>query len=484
MKEGFEVKALGESIPIALTIAGSDSGGGAGIQADLKTFAALGVHGISAVTSITAQNTNRVTEVFDIPGSTIKSQIETVRSDIGFHAVKIGMLHNTEIVNAVADYFEGRPFSNIVVDPVMVSKSGSRLLKYEAVTTLVQRILPLSFVLTPNIDEASVLLQTKSKISNIDAALRAAKEISELGPKIVIVKGGHLRPHRNGKNDTLESIDTVYFKKEKKIEYLRSIRYPTKNTHGTGCVFSSAIAAELAKGKKVIEAIRSAKIFVSNAIKNSLAIGSGAGPVNPSGEVLVQADRYLIYSNIKVAVNILETNGSLVSKLIPESRSNIGMAIESAKSYQDVIAVSGRITSLVDGRAKASGEPEFGASRHISNAILAAMKYDKDVRSAMNIAYSPETIESCRRLGLTVSSYDRRKEPSNIKRREGSSTFWGAEQAILKSKKFPDIFFHIGDFGKEPMIVILGHDAISVAGTAVKIAKSLESNSRKQFMRL
>lgn len=467
------------STPRALTIAGSDSGGGAGIQADLKTFAALGVHGMSAITAITAQNTSKVTGIFGIPSQMVISQIEAVRSDIGFDAVKTGMLYNSDVITAISDYFAEHKFERIVVDPVMVSKSGARLLEDHAIDVLIHKLLPLAHVVTPNAEEARVLCGMKNKISNLDQALQAAKEISLLGPQIVVIKGGHLRS-TGGSKGSSEAVDVVYFKegrrkkKDKNVEYLKSIRYDTKNTHGTGCVFASAIAAGLAKGEDDLEAIRVAKIFVTNAIKNSLAVGQGSGPVNPSGDVVILADKFSVYSNIRKAVEILESNGSVVTNLIPESRSNIGMAIADAQDYSGVIAVSGRITSLPGKRVKASAEPEFGASKHIANAILAAMRHDRRVRAAMNIIYEPEILESCHKLGLVVSSYDRKQEPPEVKRKEGATTAWGAEQAILSSKTFPDVFYHIGDFGKEPMMVILGRDAVSVAETAVKIARATE----------
>jgi hydroxymethylpyrimidine kinase/phosphomethylpyrimidine kinase len=457
-----------ERIPTALTVAGSDSGGGAGIQADLKTFAALGVHGMSAITAVTAQNTKEVTEIFDIPPEMISSQIEAVHSDIGVNAAKTGMLHNTDTITAVSESLRDCGLEKVVVDPVMVSKSGALLLERSAISALLEKLLPIAYVVTPNSEEAQVLCNMKTKISNLNEARIAAKKISEYGPKVVVVKGGHLE--RTGKNKGM-AIDLVYMKEERKTEFLKSDWYETKNTHGTGCVFSAAITAELSKGKDVMEALKSAKSFVSKAIRNSLEIGQGYGPVNPSREVLHLAQKFITLSNVSEAVEILEANGALVSKLIPESRSNIGMAIEGAKEYNDIAAIPGRITNPFGNRVSASAPPAFGASRHIANTILAAMQYNSEMRSAMNIKYDKELISSCRKLGLVVSSYNREQEPTTIKKKEGATTFWGATKAISESKKFPDVIYHEGDFGKEPMIVLLGKDAVSVAQKAVNLAK-------------
>ncbi|MCL4518801.1 MAG: bifunctional hydroxymethylpyrimidine kinase/phosphomethylpyrimidine kinase [Thaumarchaeota archaeon] len=451
--------------PRALTIAGSDSGGGAGIQADLKTFAALGVHGMSAITAVTAQNTRSVAGVFPLPSSFVAAQIESVYEDIGFDAVKTGMLYDSEIIKSVARFLKRKGFENIVVDPVMVSKSRARLLRGEAIIALKEALLPLAMVVTPNADEALELTDLK-RIKSTEEARSAARKISEFGPRIVVVKGGHL-------DDSESSVDVVYYSEERAFEYLRSPRIKTTNTHGTGCVFSSAIAAELAKGNSAPGSLRAAKEFVTSAIRNSLKIGSGHGPVNPTGEVLSSARRFTVLSNLGEAVKIIESNGSVISRLIPELRTNIGMALEEAKDYSDVAAIPGRITALSQTSVRAAAPPEFGASRHVANSILAAMNFDRGSRAAMNIRYDPEIIEKAKGLGLVVSPYDRRKEPSRIKRKEGSSTFWGATTAIANSPKFPDLIYHKGDFGKEPMIVLLGKDAISLAKLAVRLGGQL-----------
>jgi hydroxymethylpyrimidine/phosphomethylpyrimidine kinase len=255
-------------LPVALTIAGSDSGGGAGIQADLKTFAALGVHGTSALTTITAQNTVDVTDILELPASLIRAQIDAVVTDIGVDAAKTGMLSSAEIIEAVARAVEAHAINLLVVDPVMVAKGGARLLRDDAVGALRSRLLPLAAVLTPNIPEAEVLLGRS--IASLDDRREAARELLALGPRAVVVKGGHAEG---------EAID-VYWDGTELVELIAH-RIDTTNTHGSGCVFSAAIAARLAAGRAPIDAVRDAKQFITNAIEFSLELGHGHGPVNP-----------------------------------------------------------------------------------------------------------------------------------------------------------------------------------------------------------
>ncbi len=254
--------------PSAMTIAGSDSGGGAGIQADLKTFAALGVYGTAALTAITAQNTVAVTAVHEIPVDIIAAQIQAVASDIGADSLKTGMLSSSAIIECVADSLSVLPaVRNLVVDPVMVAKSGDSLLREEAVSTLKAKLLPLAAVVTPNIPEAETL--TGMTIKTDDDVMEAARAIVAMGARSVVVKGGH----REGPATDL------YFDGSNFQEF-SSPRFETVNTHGTGCTFASSVAAGLAKGLEVENAIGQAKEFVTEAIRTSFPIGQGHGPLN------------------------------------------------------------------------------------------------------------------------------------------------------------------------------------------------------------
>ncbi len=253
--------------PTIMTIAGSDSGGGAGIQADLKTFSALGVFGTAAVTAVTAQNTVAVSAIHEVPTDIITAQIDAVLTDIGADAVKTGMLSSTAIIEAVAEAVQRHRVRNLVVDPVMVAKSGDRLLRQEAIGAMRSVLLPLATVVTPNIPEAEDL--TGITVANDADARRVARAIVDMGAGSVVVKGGH----RDGP-------PTDLFFDGNEFHEFTTERIPTVNTHGTGCTFASAIASYLAHGEPVTIAIKRAKEYVTEAIRASYSIGSGHGPLH------------------------------------------------------------------------------------------------------------------------------------------------------------------------------------------------------------
>jgi hydroxymethylpyrimidine/phosphomethylpyrimidine kinase len=255
-------------LPVALTIAGSDSGGGAGIQADLKTFAALGVHGTSAITAVTAQNTIGVSGYVEVPLDMIREQIDRVVEDLHPAAAKTGMLASAEIIGVVARAVREHRLANLVVDPVMVAKGGARLLQDSAVEALRRELIPLAAVITPNLPEAEVLLGRR--IATRDERARAAHDLLNLGARAVVLKAGHAES---------DADDAVY--DERGLSWLPGERTDTGNTHGSGCTFSAAITAGLAAGLGLPEALAQAKEFIAGAIANSLELGAGHGPVNP-----------------------------------------------------------------------------------------------------------------------------------------------------------------------------------------------------------
>jgi hydroxymethylpyrimidine/phosphomethylpyrimidine kinase len=259
-----------DRIARALTIAGSDSGGGAGIQADLKTFAALGVWGMSAITSVTVQNTEGVTAVSDIPPHIVAAQIGAVMTDIGVDAAKTGMLSSTAIVEAVSAALETAGVPNLVVDPVFVSKHGDPLLREDAVEAIRKRLLPLATLVTPNLPEAAGL--AGFEVASRSDMEKAARAVLHLGPTAVLVKGGHLEV----------DLAADLFADDDGPEWIEGERIDTPHTHGTGCVLSAAVTASLARGLPLREAVRTGKAFVTEAIRHALAIGGGIGPVSPA----------------------------------------------------------------------------------------------------------------------------------------------------------------------------------------------------------
>ena len=448
-----------EKIYRAMTIAGSDSGGGAGIQADLKTFAALGVYGTCVVTAITAQNTRTVTAIQDVEPQIVKAQIDVVVSDIGVDVVKTGMLHTSEIVRIVAQEIQ-RSDIPTVVDPVMIAKSGAKLLREDAIDALTKSLLPRATVVTPNAPEATVL--SGLKVENLATAREAAKKISSMGPRGVVVKGGHI-PSKGKVADVLY-VDGQYY-------VFETEELPSKTTHGTGCTFSSAVAAYLAKGEDITEAVRLAKGFVLDAIRFGIPVGEGHGPVNPMADLYRMAEKPYVLENMVSAIRMLESSQS-VAKVMPEVNSNLAMALEYAVDSNDVAGIPGRVFR-VGNTVKAFSFPVFGGSRHVANTILAVKAHKPSVKAAMNIRYSPEILGKVRELGLLASAYDRRNEPPEVKAAEGMTTKWGAEEAIRAAGGVPNAIYHDGDWGKEAMITILGKDAIEVTKTVIRIAEIL-----------
>ncbi|GKU76297.1 bifunctional hydroxymethylpyrimidine kinase/phosphomethylpyrimidine kinase [Paenibacillus sp. L3-i20] len=258
------------SVSKVLTIAGSDSGGGAGIQADLKTFQELGVYGMSAITAITAQNTLGVHRIFPVETAAVSAQLQAIGDDLPPNALKTGMLANAEITTIVAENMKRYGWCNLVIDPVMLAKDGASLLAQEATSTLITKLFPLATVVTPNIPEAETL--TGMKIVTLDDRKEAAMRLLDMGTRAVILKGGH----DPSTGDVV--IDMLF--EENNVYSFESPRVNTRHTHGTGCTFSAAIASGLAKGKSLLDSVTIAKAFIDSAIEHQLGFGAGHGPTN------------------------------------------------------------------------------------------------------------------------------------------------------------------------------------------------------------
>jgi hydroxymethylpyrimidine/phosphomethylpyrimidine kinase len=397
-----------------------------------------------------------VQAVHEVPAPFVEKQIDSVLSDIGADAIKTGMLVNAEIVQVVAKKIKQYRVKKVVVDPVMVATSGESLLRRDAREALLKRLIPLSMVVTPNLMEASAL--TGLKVRSVEEMKKAAHRIYELGCKHVVVKGGHLK----GK-----AVDLLY-DGEKYVE-MEGPRIRTKNTHGTGCTFASAIATFLARGDMVSEAVKKAKSFITLAIQSSLTIGKGTSPTNPSAYVLREMERYRVIQGLKKAIDILKEEK--MGSLIPEVSSNLGHALPSAEGIEDVAAFPGRIIRYKDSVATLS-DPEFGASQHIANIILTVMKFDPECCSAMNIRYSKENVARLMKTGFLIGHFDRRFEPKGVKQREGSSLEWGVGEVLRKLGRVPDFIYDQGGIGKEPMIRVLGRNPVEVVEKILKAVKS------------
>jgi len=442
-----------------LTIAGSDSGGGAGIQADLKTITVLGGFGMSVITALTAQNTLGVQGVFEVPEDFVEKQFDSVATDIGIDAAKTGMLANSKIISVVSKKLLQYGINKLVVDPVMVAKGGAPLISNEAKKSLIEELLPLALIITPNISEAEEL--AKIKISSVDDMKKAAEIIYGSGAKNVVIKGGHLSGN---------PVDILY--DGKNFHEFTSERINTKNTHGTGCTFSAAIATKLAEGKSVFEAVKTAKEFATAAIRFSLNIGSGHGPTNHIAHVQQESERYNCIQKLKAALQRL--NAEKCGNIIPEVQSNLGYALPYACKAEDIAAIPGRIIRIGE-ETRTFGDPAFGASRHIASIILSTMKYNVDYRCAMNIRFSEDIIDICMSLGFDVDNFDRSDEPDDTKSKEGYSLKWGIDSVLSKRNSIPDIIFDRGDLGKEPMIRVIGKKPADVVDKVLIISKKLKT---------
>ena len=447
-------------IPCAMTIAGSDSGGGAGIQADLKTFSALGVFGTCAITALTAQNTVGVYDILPVPAKFVKKQIEIVLKDIEVEAAKTGMLYSSDIMEVVAETAESYGLK-LVVDPVFRAGSGDLLIREEDKKSLIGVVVPKAYLLTPNKFEAEDI--AGMKIENLDDMKNAAEKIADLGARAVLLKGGHL--NENSKTVT----DVLYLNGEFRV--FTKPRIDVK-PHGGGCSFSAAITAYLAHGYSIAQAVDKAEKFISEALTFGFKVGEGRIPVNPMATLYNEAEKFRVLENVHAAAKMIEENSELFIPYAAEVGTQIAMAVSYASNKWHVAAVEGRIVK-VGNKLRRVGCIRFGASDHLARIILTAMKHDPNIRAALNLRYSQELIEGFQKTGFSVSSFDRSQEPAELKTIEGKTLSWGVEQAIKKIEKVPDIIYDLGEIGKEPMVRVLGASATNVVDKALTAIKSI-----------
>lgn len=442
---------------IALSIAGSDSGAGAGIQADLKMFSALDVYGCTAITAITAQNTKQVAEIFEISPSMVEQQIRSVMTDMRPNAIKIGMVYSSPIIDAVYRSVKKTSKIPIVLDPILAAGTGAKLLRTEAYKSFVSKLIPLSTLITPNRMEAEKLADIVIKTEN--DAIEAASKINELGAENVIVKGGRFGSAH---------VTDLLLDSKGNIMKFTNPRLKIKEIHGSGCNFSSAITAYLAKGMALADACKMANEYVHTAIRNAVKIGRGLPIANPLSVIYRDANRYYTLEELQQAAEQVSMLDGFY-KLIPETQTNFAYALFNAVDVSDVAAVRGRIIKIENTAAPAS-YIKFGASSHVASAVIAYMSVNPDFRSAINIRFDERIVDVCKSL-FSVASYDRTKEPKKIKRKEGSTVAWGILAALSKNP-LADVIYHTGDIGKEPMISLFGRNPTEVVNKIKAILKN------------
>lgn len=438
-----------------LSIAGSDSSSGAGIQADLKTLSSLGTYGCSAITAITVQNTKNIFEVFPIPSEIVIRQINSILNDIRIDAIKIGMVYDEIIINKIFKILKNINIP-IIVDPIFTSTSGKNLIKYEAIKALTKKILPIATIITPNINEATQL--SGIDIKNKEDLVKSLTKMKKLGPKNVIVKGGHLLSEH--------SIDTLIDDKLNIIEFSNS-RISIPENHGSGCNFSAALSAYISQGYEIPIACKLANEFINSVLKNLLYIGKGYPVTDTALTTSSSAFKFHVIEELSIAINELEAITD-VGKLIPETQSNFAYAIPNATSIKEVAGIKGRIVRI-DQKVKASSCIEFGATQHIASAVISYMNINPLMRAGFNIKYDKKIIELLQSF-MKVSEYNRRLEPQKLKEKEGYTIQWGVKKAILKDKEVRGIY-HKGDIGKEPMIILFGHNPAEIVKYLRKLVK-------------
>ena len=426
---------------VALSIAGSDSSGGAGIQADLKSFSYLGIHGVTALTCVTAQNTQQVRSIYKVPADVIEQQIESLFDDCSIAAVKTGMLYDEEIVKVVTQKLKAYHIKP-VVDPVMVATSGDALANHTFVASLQKELLPLALMMTANIPEACALANMQiTKQKDIE---KACKKIFTLGPEYVLLKGGHFP-------DDMVA-DLLYDGKQ----FHRFVlpRIPQKKAHGSGCTLSALITGFLALGESPVTAVEKAKSIVWSMIQEGYSPGKGADVLNHSSAIQIPPlvrhnEQFEVWLQLKTAIETIVS--FLPPRHIPEVGMNFAYALPNAKTRNDVCAVDGRIIKHQE-RPALCGTIDFGVSKHVASIVLAAMSFDTTMRSAMNIRYSQKTVELCKHIGFAFGTFDRKDEPPTT----SSTMEWGTKYAITALGRVPDIIYDTGSMGKEPMIRVLG----------------------------
>ena len=442
----------------ALSIAGSDSGAGAGIQADLKMFSALDVYGCTAITAITAQNTKQVVGIFEIAPSMVEQQIRSVLTDMRPNAIKIGMVYSSPIIDAVYRSLKKTSKIPIVLDPILAAGTGAKLLRSEAYKSFASKLIPSCTLITPNRMEAEKLADIV--IRNENDAIEAARKIKKLGAENVIVKGGHFGS---------AYVTDLLLDSKGKIMKFTNPRLKIKEIHGSGCSFSSAVTAYLAKDMTLAEACNMANEYVHTAIRDAVRIGRGLPVANPLSVIYRDASRYHTLAELQEAAEQVSMLDGFY-KVIPETQTNFAYALLDAANIFDVAAVRGRIIKIENTAVPAS-YVKFGASSHVASAIIAYMSINPDFRSAINIRFDKRIVDVCKSL-FSVAGYDRTKEPKGIKRREGSSVAWGVLAALSKSPR-ADVIYHTGDVGKEPMITLFGRNPAEIVARINRLLEKI-----------
>ena len=454
-----------DRLPSVLTIAGSDSGGGAGIQADLKTITMLGGYGASVITALTAQNTAAVTGIHAPSAKFVALQLKTVLDDIRVDAAKTGMLFSAPIIEAVADLLAKKQFP-LVVDPVCVATSGGKLLQDDAVEAMVERMFPVADLLTPNIPEAELF--TGMEIKSREDVFLAGKLLLKMGPKAVLLKGGHA--------ESLAVTDWFMKPGMDPIPFMQQ-RVATDCTHGTGCTLSSAIATGLAKGLDMGAAILRGQEYLNLALRAGYRLGDGGGPPNHLAPWIRERARAGILSEVDDLGRRMAARPGL-RPMLPGGRGNVAVAAPFADRSDDVAGFSGGFVVTAKGRAAVVGYPEFGASVREASLLLAVRRVRPEVHCSMALSAGPAVREALSALGMETVWMDWEGRPEYVTGENGGFEEWGG-LAALQAHEAPETVRALGDpggMGREPVIHVLAADMPELLAVLRKIADELSEN--------
>jgi len=447
-----------------LAIGGLDPITGAGLYSDVKTFSMMKVLPLALATCLVVENSNGVKGVVPFACELVRLQLEEILEDCMPQAIKIGLVYSNDIIELLAEKLPKEP--PIVLDPILKSWDGKDLITAQGLKSLIELLIPRSTVVTPNVLEASTL--SGVDVRDLDSAKEAARRIADMGAKCVVVKGGHASSQK--------AVDVLYYQGEfLVVEKERLFEEPF---HGLGCVFAASLAALLAHGLNVPEAFVQASHLVAYAMKGSYKLRGRARIANPLELYYKSLDVVKVIDNMCRALELIESMKGL-EELTPEVGSNIVMCLRSPESLEDVCGVEGRLRP-VRGLLRAQGLIRFGASRHLGGMLLEVNKKWPSIRACMNIKYSEDVLRALRCLGFKIASFDRTKEPLEVKLREGMSLKWGAQEAIKGLTEEPDAIYDLGDFGKEPMVRIFGKDALDVVRKVELIVSKLKELSPSQ----
>ena len=428
-----------------LSIGGSDPSSGAGIQSDVKSFSEFGAYGLTVITAITGQNTSSFGMIEAVSKKILKNQLESVLTDFKIDGIKIGMVFNSEIIKTLYQQLKKLKIP-IVVDPVIKSTTGGALIEKKAIKDFQKYIVPLATVITPNKFEAEIL--SKLKVNSENTIEKIAKKIQKMGAQNVVITG------IEGKNNKITD-----FILEKNTKYQISGDRISNTNHGSGCNYSAAMIFAISNKKTIRESVKFAKEFAQNSIKNSIKVGNGIKITNSQKKDMINSE---LSQSINEFVKIKN-----IYKNIPECQTNFVYSKPNPKSTKDILGLSGRIVKAGN-EVIVAGNLTYGGSKHVATALLVLNKKFPEIYSAINLKYQSSTISKIKKSRFTISSYDRTLEPNDVKN-QGSTVAWGIKNAIKKLKTPPDVIFHKGGLGKEPMIIVFGETPKNTMKKVLKI---------------